>query len=91
MFALLGADPLRDRRRLLSAVAVTAVFLGRLPWWGISWLSQPWPELPGRVLQNADVIGGLLALLLLWWVSRPGDGVAADRSAQKTPTTSRAV
>ncbi|MGB7819924.1 MAG: glycosyltransferase 87 family protein [Ornithinibacter sp.] len=91
VFALLGADPLRDRRRLWSAVAVTALFLCRLPWWGISWLSQPWPELPGRLLQNADVLGGLLALLLLWWVSRPGNDPAAGRPAQKTPTTSRAV
>ncbi len=91
VFALLGADPLRDRRRLWSAVGVTAFFLCRLPWWGISWLDQPWPQLPGRVLQNADMLGGLLALVLLWWVSRPPGSDAAGRSAQKTPKTSRAV
>ena len=55
IFAILGADPLRDRRRLVAAGILTAWFLCRLPWWGISWLNHPeWPELPGRVLQNAD-------------------------------------
>jgi alpha-1,2-mannosyltransferase len=71
VFALLGADPLRDRRRLWAGLGVTAFFLCRLPWWGISWLNQrDWPELPGRVLQNADVAGALGALALLWWVTR---------------------
>ena len=48
IFALLGADPLRDRRRLWAGLGVTAFFLCRLPWWGISWLNhRDWPELPG--------------------------------------------
>ena len=68
IFAVLGADPLRDRRRLLAAAVLTAWFLCRMPWWGISWLNQPtWPEFPGRVLQNADTFGALLALALLGW------------------------
>ncbi len=68
VFAILGPDPLRDRRRLLAAGAVTGFFLCRLPWWGIDWLNQPhWPRLPGRALQNADTVGMLLALWLLWW------------------------
>ena len=50
---------------------VAGWFLMRMPWWGITWLNHPeWPELPGRMLQNADVAGGLVALGLLWWVSR---------------------
>ena len=72
IFALLGADPLRDRRRLWAGLGVTAFFLCRLPWWGISWLSTGWPELPGRVLQNADTVGALLALGVLGWtLARP--------------------
>jgi alpha-1,2-mannosyltransferase len=70
IFAVLGADPLRDRRRLLAAGVVTAWFLCRLPWWGIGWLNHAqWPELPGRLLQNADAVAALLTLGLLWWSS----------------------
>ncbi|MEO5983754.1 MAG: glycosyltransferase 87 family protein [Pedococcus sp.] len=68
VFAVLGAAPWRDRRRMWAAGAITAFFLCRMPWWGISWLNQPsWPKWPGRVLQNADTFGSLLALALLWW------------------------
>ncbi len=68
ILALLGADPLRDRRRMLAAGAVTAWFLCRLPWWGISWIADAWPVEPvGRFLQNADAVGGLVALGLLAW------------------------
>lgn len=68
VFAVLGADPLRDRRRLVAAGVITAFFLCRLPWWGITWLNHPeWPRWFGRVLQNADTFGSLLALALLWW------------------------
>ena len=97
VFALLGADPLRDRRRLWAGLGVTAFFLCRLPWWGISWLNhRDWPEFPGRVLQNADVFGALGALALLWWVTRPRPArsrVAGRRrrpgaDAQSTPAIS---
>jgi alpha-1,2-mannosyltransferase len=68
IFAVLGADPLRDRRRLVAAAVITGFFLCRMPWWGITWLSHPdLPEWFGRVLQNADTVGSLLALALLWW------------------------
>lgn len=81
IFAILGADPLHDRRRLLAAGVVTAWFLCRLPWWGISWLNHPaWPEMPGRLLQNADAVGALLALALLWWSSTRPDPAAAPLS-----------
>ena len=45
IFAVLGADPMRDRRRLVAAAVVTGFFLCRMPWWGITWLSHPdWPS-----------------------------------------------
>ena len=46
IFAVLGADPLRDRRRLVGRRASSpAFFLCRMPWWGITWLSHPdWPR-----------------------------------------------
>ena len=99
VLALLGADPLRDRMRLWAGLAVTAFFLCRLPWWGISWLNhREWPELPGRVLQNADVFGALGALALLWWVTRPPTRPATssrttdpDAEGQSTPAISSAV
>jgi alpha-1,2-mannosyltransferase len=68
IFAILGADPLRDRRRLLAAGVVTAWFLCRMPWWGITWMNdRPGPVFIGRALQNADTVGALLALALLGW------------------------
>jgi len=93
VFALLGADPLRERRRLWAGLGVTAFFLCRLPWWGIDWLNHPsWPAFPGRVLQNADVFGALAALWLLWWAVRPGTpSPDATGGAQRTPVTSSAV
>ena len=80
VFALLGSDPLRERFRLWAALFVTVFFTMRLPWWGIDWLAhRDWPQLPGRLLQNADVAGGLATLFLLWWVTRrPGPCPADD-------------
>jgi alpha-1,2-mannosyltransferase len=82
VFALLGAGPWRGRGRrgLYAAGLVTAWFLCRLPWWGIAWIDRGWPRVPGRLLQNADPLGALLALGLLWWVLRPGS--AADDAGE---------
>ncbi len=67
VFAVLGADPLRERRRLVGAAVLTAWFLCRMPWWGITWMANGWPaHWFGRVLQNADLLGAVLALVLLW-------------------------
>lgn len=69
IMALLGSDPLRDRRRLVAAGVVTLWFWCRLPWWGISWLADArQPTFFGRMLQNADTVGALVALGLLAWV-----------------------
>ncbi|NHA68592.1 glycosyltransferase 87 family protein, partial [Phycicoccus flavus] len=92
VLALLGTQPWRDRRRLWAGALVCVFFVLRLPWWGIDWLATDWPEWPGRVLQNADVFGGLAALWLLWWVARdapaapsPSDGVAGDPAREQVP------
>jgi alpha-1,2-mannosyltransferase len=95
VFAVLGANPLRDRRRIAAAALITGFFLCRMPWWGITWLSHPdWPDLPGRMLQNSDVFFALTALGLLWWalhLPEPGTGPdlpdAADsaRPARDSP------
>lgn len=96
IFALLGAKPwvgpqltwsgLWRSPRFVAAVVVTVWFLMRMPWWGITWLNHAdWPELPGRILQNADVAGGLVALFLLWRVSRDDpDGSTPDEVPTRT-------
>lgn len=85
IFALAGGDPLRDRRRLLAAGVVTAWFLCRLPWWGTSWTSDGWsPVFVGRLLENGDTVGALLALVLLAWVlPRPAEGRGTATSSYK--------
>ncbi len=56
----------RSRRRLVGAGVITAWFLCRLPWWGITWLADDYPvRVFGRAIQNADTVGALLALVLL--------------------------
>ncbi|MGZ4652781.1 glycosyltransferase 87 family protein [Oryzihumus sp.] len=74
IFAILGADPLRDRRRLVAAAVVTAWFLCRMPWWGITWLNdRVGPVFFGRLLQNADTAGALIALAMLAWTLQTRD------------------
>lgn len=69
ILAVLGSDPLRDRRRVWGAALLTAWFLCRMPWWGITWMANDWPVYAfGRFLQNADTVGALLAL---WMLGRP--------------------
>ncbi|MFC7490369.1 MULTISPECIES: glycosyltransferase 87 family protein [unclassified Knoellia] len=94
VFALLGAQPWKRSRagarwrsrRLVAGLVVWAWFLLRMPWWGITYLDHPeWPELPGRILQNADVAGGVVALVLLWWVGRePERGARSEVLAEPT-------
>jgi alpha-1,2-mannosyltransferase len=95
VFAVLGADPFRDRRRLAAGAVVTAWFLCRMPWWGISWLNHgDWPELPGRALQNADTFGALLALALLACPSATEQAEelqAADRGDEQADRSARAA
>ncbi|GAB3598020.1 hypothetical protein GCM10027446_27240 [Angustibacter peucedani] len=66
----------RSRRRLVMGAVLTVWFLCRGPWWGITWIADDWPPLVvGRLLQNSDMIGALVALVLLWRVL---PGVASD-------------
>jgi len=72
IFALLGPDPRRDRRRLVAGLVITGWFLCRLPWWGVAWVAHRVPpELVGRILQNSDTYAAVVTLVLLWWVARP--------------------
>jgi alpha-1,2-mannosyltransferase len=73
----------RDRRRWAYAAVLTAWFLCRLPWWGITWYySHRGTRWIGQVMQNADTAGAVLALVLIWLVLRrlgeqsPPDGGA---------------
>jgi alpha-1,2-mannosyltransferase len=67
--ALLGNG--RDRVRVLYAAVIAGWFLCRLPWWGVQWRSaHPSTQLIGRIVQDADTGGALLALLFLWLVLR---------------------
>jgi alpha-1,2-mannosyltransferase len=67
--ALIGDG--RDRRRWAYAAVLTAWFLCRLPWWGITWYSSHrGTRWIGQIMQNADTAGALLALVLIWLVLR---------------------
>ncbi|HEV7148846.1 MAG TPA: glycosyltransferase 87 family protein [Pedococcus sp.] len=87
IFAILGADPLRDRLRLWGAAAITGAFLLRTPNWSITWLSDPnLPRWFGRVMQNDDTFFALSSLALLWWTlhrkaDRPTDAVERTEAA----------
>ncbi|MCE1178126.1 MAG: glycosyltransferase 87 family protein [Micrococcales bacterium] len=71
LFAILGADPLRDRARLIAAGGLALFFVGRVPWWGIHWIENKWPPvLVGKLLQNSDCLAALAALALLGWSLR---------------------
>ena len=68
MGALVGDG--RSRRRLLYGGVAIGWFLCRLPWWGVTWLSEGRVAWFGRLLQNADLVGALLVLAMLWDVVR---------------------
>ncbi len=71
--AVVGAG--RERRRVVMGGALLVWFLCRGPWWGISWIANDWPLLVvGRVLQNSDTLGALVALAMLWRVVPTGVG-----------------
>ncbi|GMA86931.1 hypothetical protein GCM10025868_21810 [Angustibacter aerolatus] len=70
--AALVADG-RSRRRTAMAGVVLAWFLCRFPWWGVTWIQDRLgPVWVGRLLQNAYLLGALVALGLLWQVTREG-------------------
>jgi alpha-1,2-mannosyltransferase len=70
----------RSRRRLVMGAVITAWFLCRGPWWGISWIAAGWPPIAvGRLLQNSDLLGALVALALLWRVVPSDRHVDAGR------------
>jgi alpha-1,2-mannosyltransferase len=59
----------RVRARVAGASLLLVWFLCRLPWWGSSWLGDGGAPWFGRLLQNADLLGALIALAMLWrWV-----------------------
>jgi alpha-1,2-mannosyltransferase len=71
--ALLGNG--RDRVRVLYAAVIAGWFLCRLPWWGVQWRSDHHStQLIGRIVQDADTGGALLALVFLWLVLRRTTG-----------------
>jgi alpha-1,2-mannosyltransferase len=67
--ALIGDG--RDRRRWAYAAVVTGWFLCRLPWWGVRWRTYHHStEFFGKMMQNADTVGAVVALVFLWLVLR---------------------
>lgn len=82
----------RSRRRLVLAGGVLAWFLCRLPWWGVTWLSDDLsPHWVGRLLQNGFLVGALLSLGLLWHVvprrpARSGGLASGGRAVASAPT-----
>ena len=87
--ALIGDG--RSRQRLVFAGVVTAWFLARLPWWGITWVAEDYPaRWFGRSIQNADTVGALLALALLALSLRPAATPAPSPSPAPAATASPA-
>jgi alpha-1,2-mannosyltransferase len=79
--ALLGDG--RDRVRLGYAALLTGWFLCRLPWWGITWsVDHPGSRWFGHLLQNADLLGAVLALLLLWLALRRPSSALPESEAE---------
>ncbi|HEX3004450.1 MAG TPA: glycosyltransferase 87 family protein [Angustibacter sp.] len=69
--ALVGSA--RSPRRVVLGLVMATWFWCRMPWWGITWLADGRPgEWFGRLLQNSDCLGALVALGLLWWVTGRG-------------------
>jgi alpha-1,2-mannosyltransferase len=84
--ALVGSG--RSVHRVVLGLVMATWFWFRLPWLGLTWLAKDRPgEWFGLLLQNADCVGALVALGLLWWATGRGasepDG-AAPPSADVT-------
>jgi alpha-1,2-mannosyltransferase len=80
--ALVGSG--RSRRRVVLGLVMATWFWFRMPWWGITWLAEGRPgEWFGRLLQNSDCVGALVALALLWWVT----GRSASRRDGAVPAS----
>jgi alpha-1,2-mannosyltransferase len=92
ILALVGPWPARPRWRLYAALAVTAWFLMRLPWWGISWLAADLPvPLFGRFMQNADLVAGLVIVGLLAALARlEQDRMPTDAGTESLDETTTA-
>lgn len=85
ILGVLGGWPPRPRWRLYAALAVTAWFLARMPWWGISWLAWDYPvPLFGRFLQNADVLGALAIVAVLFLLARGGSSRGDGAEPRRT-------
>jgi alpha-1,2-mannosyltransferase len=89
MGALVGDG--RSPRRLLYGAVAVAWFLCRLPWWGVTWLSEGRTEWFGRLLQNADLVGALVVLALLWDVVRRERAALAPSATDGAPAVTRAA
>lgn len=93
--ALLGDG--RQRRRVLLAVAATAVLLLKLPWWGGRWPGGWGMTVLGLVCQQAYTLFALLALVALWWVARgsgaagPGGVTSGGQNGVGTPAAESSV
>ncbi len=80
----------RSMRRLAYGGVAMAWFLCRLPWWGVTWLSEGRTQWIGRLLQNADLIGALVVLALLWDVVRREQAALRPAEVGGPPAVTRA-
>ena len=70
-FAILGSDPLKDRRRILAVVAIGVVFAIHVPYWGHEWMVRRLPVQPvGVMLENAYFLAAIATIALMWWSFR---------------------
>ena len=64
-FAILGSDPLKDRRRILAVVAIGVVFAIHVPYWGHEWMVRRLPVQPvGVMLENAYFLAAIATIAI---------------------------